>query len=399
MAILSLPTTPAFSASRFGLVSNTQVFENPLTGQSQTLERPGARFTASYTPPPMKRAQAAAWQSFLAQLRGGAGRFYGYDPDAKTPRGSALAGTASRNELRNGSASDAVVGVIGSGGATPTNWGFGSSGVTREITGIGTEAGIPYIEVRFYGTPSSNPSLAFESTTQVVCAEGDTWSGSFYYRQVAGALTNINSVQQFISQMQSNGTINSNTYNSVGTLDTTWRRTTYSKTLTDTTPDTARIRNGLYLNCTLGSAIDITLRIGQAQLEKAASASVYIATTGSARSRDAGLRTEGTQVQGNTLNVWNFTGSTANVLRTGDYFAFDTSTGRELHLLTADVSSDANGRAVLTFEPPLRTLPSDNTALILSSASCVMALDDSSVNWQADAQGVYRLSFDAVERF
>lgn len=399
MTTLGLPSTPGFAASRFGLVSNTQVFENPLTGQAQTLERPGARWQASYTLPPMKRAEAAQWQSFLAQLRGGAGRFYGFDPDAKTPRGTGLVGIASRNEIRNGNALGAVNGVVGSGGAAPTYFAFSSaSGITREVIGSGTEAGIPYVEIRFYGTPTANPSLSFEYSTQVVCAEGETWTGSFYYRQTGGALTNINNVQQFFSQQQANGTINSNSYSNVGTVDATWRRSVYTKVLTDTTPDTARLRNGLYLSCALGSAIDITLRVGQMQLERTSSVTPYIPTTGSARSRDAGARCENAQVAGSTLATWNWQPSSA-VLKAGDYVAFDTTSGRELHMVMADVTADANGRATLTLEPPLRTPPGDNAALVIQSASCVMALDEASVSWEGNAQGVYRLSFSATERF
>lgn len=36
----------------------------------------------------MTRAEAAPWTAFLSDLRGGAGRFFGFDPAAKTPRGS-----------------------------------------------------------------------------------------------------------------------------------------------------------------------------------------------------------------------------------------------------------------------------------------------------------------------
>lgn len=89
MTILSLPESPAFKTSKFGLKSNTVTFQSPLSGSVQTLEMPGARWTASYVLPPMKRSSAAAWQAFFVQLRGQAGRFYGYDPDARTPRGVA----------------------------------------------------------------------------------------------------------------------------------------------------------------------------------------------------------------------------------------------------------------------------------------------------------------------
>ncbi len=90
MPTLSMPAAPGFRASRFGLIANTQTFRSPLDGTVQTLELTGARWQANYELPPMTRAQAAAWTAFLTDLLGSAGRFYGFDPDARTPRGSAL---------------------------------------------------------------------------------------------------------------------------------------------------------------------------------------------------------------------------------------------------------------------------------------------------------------------
>lgn len=89
MTIYTMPSTPGFVRSTFGLVANTQIFSSPLSGAMQTLEMPGARWMATYTLPPMKRAQAADWIAFLVKLRGQANRFYAYDPDAKTARGIA----------------------------------------------------------------------------------------------------------------------------------------------------------------------------------------------------------------------------------------------------------------------------------------------------------------------
>jgi hypothetical protein len=402
MTILTLPTTPAFKASRFGLMSNTQSFRSPLSGTVQTIERPGARWQAFYQLPPLNRAQAAPWQSFLTQLRGGAGRFYAYDPDARQARGSAAVSlTSGSNQLRNSVGAGAVVGIIGSGGAAPANWSFSSAnGLTRQITALGSESGYDYIEVRFSGTPTSNFAfLNFETTTQIATFEGEVWSGSFFYKLSAGSTNNIIAVQQRFEQCQSNGTQTSAQYASVGTVDATWRRAVATRTITDTTPDSVRIRNGLFLSLTVGSAIDITLRIAQPQLERGSSATAYIPTTGSARSRGSGARVDGNASMGTTIPSWNWQPNVANVLRAGDYIAFETSTGRSLHLLTADASSDANGRAVLSIEPPLRTPPTDNTALITSSAACVMALVDESVRWESDAQGIVKIEFAAEERF
>ncbi len=90
MPTLTMPAAPGFRASRFGLIANTQTFRSPLDGTVQTLEMTGARWQAKYDLPPMTRAQSAGWIAFLTDLMGSAGRFYGFDPDARTPRGSAL---------------------------------------------------------------------------------------------------------------------------------------------------------------------------------------------------------------------------------------------------------------------------------------------------------------------
>ena len=90
MKILTLPSSPGFARSRFGLASNTQSdLVSPISQSAQLLELPGARWTARYELPPMTRDQAAAWQAFLVRLRGRSGQFYGFDPDARTARGSA----------------------------------------------------------------------------------------------------------------------------------------------------------------------------------------------------------------------------------------------------------------------------------------------------------------------
>lgn len=91
MATLTMPSTPGnFRSARFGLVANTQVHRSPLDNSIQTLELTGARWKADYELAPLTRAEAAAWTAFLADLEGSAGRFFGFDPAAKTPRGSGV---------------------------------------------------------------------------------------------------------------------------------------------------------------------------------------------------------------------------------------------------------------------------------------------------------------------
>ncbi len=56
------------------LLSNTQRFTSPLNGAVQTIELPGARWACSFGYETLLNADAAALQSFLAQLRGMANR-------------------------------------------------------------------------------------------------------------------------------------------------------------------------------------------------------------------------------------------------------------------------------------------------------------------------------------
>src|SRR3954447_4185282 len=86
---ISMPASPGFRTSRFGLETNTQRFESPLTKNVQRVLLSGGRWVLTATLPKMNRAQFVNWQSFLMQLEGGVNTFYGFDPDAKTPRGAA----------------------------------------------------------------------------------------------------------------------------------------------------------------------------------------------------------------------------------------------------------------------------------------------------------------------
>jgi hypothetical protein len=82
------------------------------------------------------------------------------------------------------------------------------------------------------------------------------------------------------------------------------------------------------------------------------------------------------------------------VLKAGDYFQI----GSELKIITADVTSSISGSATLQFEPALRSIPIDNTPLIVLNPQCVMRLvDDKQTSWHVDESGFYKLQFSGVE--
>ena len=89
MALITLPSTPAFKATAFGIRANTQTFVSPLNRTVQTLELAGAAWHGSFTLPPMDVATVAAWRAAMAQLDGRANRFLARDPLNATPRGAA----------------------------------------------------------------------------------------------------------------------------------------------------------------------------------------------------------------------------------------------------------------------------------------------------------------------
>lgn len=85
--VLTMPSSPNFSAAIFRLMTNTQVFSSPLSKVAQTLELPGALWAVTYTLPLMQWDTAAPWQGFLTELMGPSGTFHGFDPSRTSPRG------------------------------------------------------------------------------------------------------------------------------------------------------------------------------------------------------------------------------------------------------------------------------------------------------------------------
>lgn len=97
-----------------------------------------------------------------------------------------------------------------------------------------------------------------------------------------------------------------------------------------------------------------------------------------------------------TTDGWTF--SQTGILKAGDFFAFDTSNGRELKQIVADVNSDGSGNATLVFSPSIRVSPVDNEPIVVSSPSAVMRLvDDEQGQLDMEFQGA--ITFDLEEAY
>lgn len=84
MAILTFPTiTPEIQD--FGIMYNTQISSSDISGVTQTVELPGARWKGNVSFRDMTPAESADLKAFLLELRGSAGRFYYGDVSHTSP--------------------------------------------------------------------------------------------------------------------------------------------------------------------------------------------------------------------------------------------------------------------------------------------------------------------------
>jgi hypothetical protein len=214
------------------------------------------------------------------------------------------------NSIRNNTMQGAVAGTPGT---LPTNWSTFTplTGLTREIVGTGTESGITYIDVRVSGTPSAAGLflINFESNTQNVASNGQSWSGSTYCKLQAGSLTGISSLVLRTSALDAAQVEVSNTSQTFTPTTAALSTQRISANHTNTSASTAY--EIVYLRVSLsGVAIDITLRIGLPQLELGAFATSVIPTTTTALTRNADVAS----MTGTNFSSWfNPTASTLYV--------------------------------------------------------------------------------------
>lgn len=204
---------------------------------------------------------------------------FDYDPVTLAARGL-LIEEARTNSIRNSTATGAVAGIPGSGGTAPTNWAIAgtSGGLTRQIMGTGVEEGIPYIDLRIFGTDGTYGDISFDSGT-IAAASGQSWAGSVYLRLMAGSFTNLASASLIlygVPNFTDNGMLSIKT---ITNAPLKGQRLAVTKTLADGTTTSISPR----LAFTPGAgAVDITLRIGLPQLEAGAFVTSPVLTTGSA---------------------------------------------------------------------------------------------------------------------
>lgn len=175
---------------------------------------------------------------------------------------------AATNGVRNPRAEGAVAGAPGT---LPTNWGSGLvSGITQTVVGAGTEDGIPYLDVRFNGTPgaSGNMNLQFEAITGIAAAAGEVIVGSVFWRLVGGAMTNVTGPGLLLQPYDAVPAALTASINAPAAPTSAALRTQRISTVYTMPANTASVRPALRFTLTNGSAIDFTIRVGAPQVER-----------------------------------------------------------------------------------------------------------------------------------
>lgn len=208
-----------------------------------------------------------------------------YDPATFLPLGF-YSEWASTNSVRNNTAS--------------TFWSvFNGIGLSTSFVGSGTENGINYVDVRVFGTSANiTYRLGFETNNQIAAASGQTWSESFFVKQVGGTLNNIVAGNWncasigFTSGGANSGDGAGSTLFSMPPSTTNLAATRKMATGTAGQATTAFLAPFIAFDAAgTGLAIDVTFRIGLPQMEQFPTATSPIVTTGTAATRSADVMT------------------------------------------------------------------------------------------------------------
>jgi hypothetical protein len=108
-------------------------------------------------------------------------------------------------------------------------------------------------------------------------------------------------------------------------------------------------------------------------------------------------RVNGASQTGSSLIIDGATASRSDYLLPGDYIQLGSAASSQLYKVTQAVTTDGSGNATVEIWPSLKSSPSDNAGLTLTSAKGLFRLSSSDVDWKVDEASIYGVTFAAIE--
>jgi hypothetical protein len=318
------------------------------TGRRQVFPWPGQWWEADIVLPPMKRAAAEAWVSFLVGLNGKEGAFLLGDTANRLPRDGGLSAAliSASPAIRNGGFETA-----GGGGADVfADWveaTEGTSVIVRDTSGFFSGAAACRFDV-----DGANSYVAVTSTAPLVAGKRYRLT----LRAVAGAGGSI--------RIDALATV------AVFTLTGSWEAYTVDFVATGTT-----------LSIIRQSAASQSVWIDDVQLHSLDTYGGLV--NGAGQTGD--LQTDG------------WLASQTNILSAGDWIQLGSGATSKLYKVLQGANSNGSGEATLLLWPKLRSAPADNAVITVQNPVGVFALTENVTEWSIDEAKTYGLSFSARE--
>lgn len=224
-----------------------------------------------------------------------------YDPITLAVKGL-LIEEQRTNYVRNSVMAGAAVGVIGSGGATPTNMSISAGAgwtMTAEVIGFGSDGGIPYVDYRLQsasvGANNYFTLMVDSSWPTLPIAQNGVISCSAYMKLVSGSAPSSFTFKA--AELASGTSIKQDASATIAVQAGAIRRYTGSIVATDASV-THFAQPSIVFSPPAGSAFDFTIRVGGLQVEIGAFSTSLIPTTGAQATRAADVANI------NTISPW-----------------------------------------------------------------------------------------------
>lgn len=118
---------------------------------------------------------------------------------------------------------------------------------------------------------------------------------------------------------------------------------------------------------------------------------------GSASSTPGTPVVNGGSQTGDELDIDGLPASVNGYLKAGDYIQLGSGSTATLHKVLEDVDTNGLGQATLNLWPKVRTAPTDNATVVVSSAKGQFRLNSNETTWDIDKASIYGITFGAVE--